>query len=211
MSTARAQILRTSSSISRVAERRRPGDLPGRLRVLEHRQPRGLRTRQRTQVARIGADHDVERRDHVGKSTSHRAFRREVLPVGWRHPLRSGLSRGRASRPRARSTKTGYGSNHLRPNRLRAAPCRQRGQPRSRPKTHRACGRGSTGLRGRPENGIVGVRLPTELGGVGLADDDAPRRNQPGDEGRIRTLRRVVRRRPSSRGWSRSRQRPPDP
>ena len=50
----------------------------------------------------------------------------------------------------------------------------------------------SNGFSGRAEDGVGGVAAPGELGGVGLADDDAAGRPQAGDEGMVVVGGRVV-------------------
>ena len=172
----------------RVAERRRPGDPPRWSWILEHCEPRRLGTRQRAQIAWIGSDHDVERRHHVGESASHRPLRREVMPIGRRfatarNPAKRRLhAREAAARRRDADRATAVGSGRQRHH----AGCDRRGTPTGRaargvlevPRVHR-----------RPEDDVVGVRLPPELWCVGLADHHATRGDQARDQCGVGALR----------------------
>ena len=53
----------------------------------------------------------------------------------------------------------------------------------------------------RPEQRVVGVRLPSQLRGVGLAHHHAAGGHQPGHQRRVRRRPADRRRRPSNRGW----------
>ena len=178
-----------------VAQRRRPRHPPGGAEVPQRPRPRGVRQRQRRQVARLGADDGVEREGQVPGRPGHRALGRQQRPAGRpgtpaRDPAEGRLQSGEPVHRRRdadRPTAVGPGGQRDQAG----------GQGRPRPAGRPAGGAVERPrVAGRTERLVDRVGLPPQLRAVGLADDHAPGRPQPLDQ------RRVVggRRRPGEDG-----------
>ena len=167
-----------------VAERRRPGDLAGRVQLGQGSRPGRVGQGQRRQVRGLGPHHHIERQRDVAGTARHRPPRRQQRPVGWvgptaRHPphrrLEPGQTRdggGDADRPAA----VGAGGER---HEAGGEGCgRAAGRAARRPVERPRVG-------GGPERLVDGVGLPAELGRVGLAHHHAPGGPQPLDQRRV--------------------------
>ncbi len=140
----------------------------------------------------IGTDDHLEGGHQVGRAggPSGPWSTGSASPAGAGRP--TGPGRATASSPTGRRPTTGSAGTRRRRSRWRAAPCPRRWPPRCPPDEPPAVCSRFHGLQRGPEQRVLGVRLPSELRGVRLADHHAPGRHQAGHQGRVLGRRRTV-------------------